>query len=242
MTESTGTLSSRTTRRGRKAWSRWKGVSVFSSASMLHKLTDSFRFWLGGARSIARDQGQRDVPKHRFPARIQYRNSQGCLHLLVPNVCHLTRCVGVQLTSRCYLVTHAHLDHTLSLILLSGSVPPRPEIASHPQPPIPPSATDTKVTYKSKGKAKNEAKTCVPVFGTKETLERLASAYGGGLWPELGHWANWQSDPDRKQTQGRTRGRKRKALDLVDEEKDSIKNSCGVALTPCVYLFAGDHS
>ena len=242
MTESAGTLSSRTTRHGKKAWSRWKGVSVFSSASMLHKLTDSFRFWLRRTRSIARDQSSRDVPKYRFPARVQYCNSQGCLYLLVPNVCFVTPCVFIQLINRCYLVTHAHLDHTLSLILLSGSVPPRPEIASHPQPPIPPSATDTKVTYRSKVKAKNEAKTCVPVFGTKETLERLSSAYGGGLWPELGHWANWQSDPDRKQTQGRTRGRKRKALDLVDEDKDSIKNSCGVALTPYVYLLAGDQS
>ncbi|KAK4684208.1 hypothetical protein P7C73_g5988, partial [Tremellales sp. Uapishka_1] len=64
--------------------------------------------------------------------------------------------------ARCYLLTHAHLDHALSLILLSGSIPPRRETTAP--------AVRT------------------PVYATKETLSKLALAYGGTLWPELGKW------------------------------------------------------
>lgn len=92
----------------------------------------------------------------------------------------------------------------------------------------------------TKGKAKNEAKAVVPVFGTKETLERLSSAYGGGLWPELGHWASWQvterkQQEDKKEEDqkegGRTRSKKRKAAVLVEDVQPST-SACGVALTP----------
>ncbi|RYF46046.1 MAG: hypothetical protein EOO38_14880, partial [Cytophagaceae bacterium] len=76
--------------------------------------------------------------------------------------------MSIKLMIRCYLVTHAHLDHVLSLIMLSGSVPPRPKIAKHSQPPIPPTIPiDTRLPPLTKGKAKNEAKAVVPVFGTK---------------------------------------------------------------------------
>jgi len=117
--------------------------------------------------------------------------------------------------------------------MLSGSVPPRPTIANHSQPPIPPKIPiDTNLPPKGSGKAPNEAKAVVPVFGTKETLERLASAYGGGLWPELGHWASWQVT-ERKQDEGKTRSKKRKAATLV-EKVEPATNACGVALTPYV--------
>lgn len=70
---------------------------------------------------------------------------------------------------RCYLITHAHLDHALSLIMLSGSIPPRhTRSKDSTAPPVP---------------------ACIPVYATKDTLHNLAEAYGGGLWPELGQWA-----------------------------------------------------
>ncbi|ORY26323.1 low-affinity phosphodiesterase [Naematelia encephala] len=81
----------------------------------------------------------------------------------------------------CYLVTHAHLDHALSLIMLSGSVPPRPKDAAHFQAPlsaITPPAPEYALTSPR-----------LPVYGTRRTLEKLAVVYGGDLWPELGSWA-----------------------------------------------------
>ena len=115
--------------------------------------------------------------------------------------------------------------------MLSGSVPPRPTVAKHAQPPIPPKIpVELELPYEGKGKAKNIAKAVVPVFGTRETLERLGPAYGGGLWPELGHWASWKVT-ENEQQDGKTRSRKRKAAVLVEKVAPAT-SACGVALTP----------
>ena len=186
------------------------------------------RFWARGTSNSTRKQREGDVSERQLSLGIQYSNSESCLPIFIPNVNGPRQ---PELMNRCYLITHAHLDHTLSLIMLSGSVPPRPTIAKHPQPPIPPKfPIDFALPYEGKGKAKNEAKSVVPVFGTRETLERLASAYGGGLWPELGHWASWRVT-ERKEDEGKTRSRKRKAAVLVENVEPST-SACGVALTP----------
>ncbi|EIW65931.1 hypothetical protein TREMEDRAFT_35751 [Tremella mesenterica DSM 1558] len=88
----------------------------------------------------------------------------------------------------CYLITHAHLDHNLSLILLSGSSiphdnsqsitptnPPPRIIEVEPPPPVRP-----------------------PVYAIKHTLDKLAMAYGGDLWPQLGSWAQEELPENRK--------------------------------------------
>lgn len=195
------------------------------------------RFWTRGISDFTRILREGNVSECRFPVRVQYCDSESSLPILIPDVGDI---LTTKLMNRCYLITHAHLDHTLSLIMLSGSVPPRPTIAKHPQPPIPPSIPiDTALPPKGKGKAKNEAKAVVPVFGTKETLERLSSAYGGGLWPELGHWASWQvterKQPEikKEEGEGKTRSKKRKATVLV-EKVEPATSACGVALTPYV--------
>nr|XP_018262741.1 uncharacterized protein I303_04221 [Kwoniella dejecticola CBS 10117]OBR84899.1 hypothetical protein I303_04221 [Kwoniella dejecticola CBS 10117] len=96
----------------------------------------------------------------------------------------------------CYLITHAHLDHVGSLIMLSGSVPPKH--SEHTQPPTTALPTpSTASTSAAAGHADPEKKK-VPhprphVYGTRKTLEQLSQAYQGGLWPELGSWV-----PDRE--------------------------------------------
>lgn len=143
------------------------------------------------------------------------------------------------LTGSCYLVTHAHLDHTLSLILLSGSVPPRPTLVTHPQPPLYPTGKLEKIEQEVQDKeaagrrAKNNPKAIVPVFGTQETLDRLSMAYGGGLWPELGHWAHWQVGNVKPVGPiARERRKKRKIDKNVTLDEQPPANTCGVALTP----------
>ena len=62
--------------------------------------------------------------------------------------------------------------------MLTGSLPPKPtqpDLSSLPIAMAPMNPTS--------GAAPRP-----PVYGTKGTLETLASAYGGGLWPELGSW------------------------------------------------------
>lgn len=56
--------------------------------------------------------------------------------------------------------------------MLSGSIPPR-----HSAPRAAEDSTAPPVPAR------------IPVYGTKATLDNLAAAYGGGLWPELGQWA-----------------------------------------------------
>lgn len=50
----------------------------------------------------------------------------------------------------------------------------------------------------------------IPVYATQTTLDNLAAAYGGGLWPELGAWAT----PEELMTSGR-RKRRRKDDELM---------------------------
>ncbi|WVR06780.1 hypothetical protein IAU60_003815 [Kwoniella sp. DSM 27419] len=97
----------------------------------------------------------------------------------------------------CYLITHAHMDHVGSLIMLSGSVPPRS--AEHPQPPL---VSPRHASTASSSGNKQSDHSSLPhapshprphVYGTRKTLEQLSMAYQGGLWPELGSWV-----PDRE--------------------------------------------
>lgn len=107
----------------------------------------------------------------------------------------------------CYLITHAHLDHAISLIMLSGSVPQRPA--------RPPTTGAAELTPPSDNSAPPPAPSRIPVYALKETLDNLAAAYGGGLWPELGEWA---PEPER--------GRKRRKL-IADQ-----KAGVGAKFTP----------
>ncbi|WVF71166.1 hypothetical protein IAT40_005964 [Kwoniella sp. CBS 6097] len=88
----------------------------------------------------------------------------------------------------CYLITHAHLDHVGSLIMLSGSVPPRK--VEHTQPP------NSTLRHENSPDSTPPPHATHPrphVYGTRKTLEQLSQAYQGGLWPELGSWV-----PDRE--------------------------------------------
>jgi hypothetical protein len=188
---------------------------------------------LGALATLLETKKQNDLfPNVDFPPEYNTAVLKAAYLFSYLTCAYLFTLVRDKLIVRCYLITHAHLDHTLSLILLSGSVPPRPSIARHPQPPIPPKPAGIP---KANKKATNDAKTCVPVFGTKETLDRLSSAYGGGLWPELGHWANWRVTEEPKLPEGRTRSKKRKVEVSPVKGGDGIPpNTCGVALTPYV--------
>lgn len=97
----------------------------------------------------------------------------------------------------CYLITHAHLDHAIGLILLSGSVPARP-------PPVVPGGAKL---LANDGASATPSR--IPVYALRETLDNLAAAYGGGLWPELGEWA---PEPER--------GRKRRKL--IEDKKAGV--------------------
>jgi hypothetical protein len=61
-------------------------------------------------------------------------------------------------------------------------------------------------------------------------------AYGGGLWPELGHWAHWQVGEVKPVGPlapfGRDRRKKRKVESNVAVDDQTAANACGVALTP----------
>jgi hypothetical protein len=103
--------------------------------------------------------------------------------------------------------------------MMSGSVPPRPSVIEHPQPPL--GSADHTDDVKPES---NAPQARVPVYGTKETLERLLSAYGGGLWPELGHWASTEEESG-----GRAKRRR-----LV---KPKTTDGCGVVLTPYANTF-----
>ncbi|TXT09009.1 hypothetical protein VHUM_02483 [Vanrija humicola] len=103
----------------------------------------------------------------------------------------------------CYLITHAHLDHAASLIMMSGSVPPRirePYPSGHAHTPS--SGTTPPIDICPPRR--------IPVYARRETLDKLASAYGGGLWPELSTWASGQ-DP----SNGGKRKRRRVEEDLT---------------------------
>jgi Cft2 family RNA processing exonuclease len=112
-------------------------------------------------------------------------------------------------TNRCYLVTHAHLDHVLSLILLSGSLP-RP-ISTPPQPNL-----------------------RTPVYATKETLSRLSLAYKGDLWPELAIWD--ETEPVIVET-SRKRRRTDKVRKVVQGRAHPDVTGCGVVFCPYVLVW-----
>lgn len=105
--------------------------------------------------------------------------------------------------------------------MMSGSVPPRPSVAQHSQPPIA-SLSPVKAKLASSPEA-NAPQAQVPVFGTRETLERLSMAYGGGLWPELGHWAPEIAE------EGAGEKRKRRK---VSKGTPKTTDGCGVVLSP----------
>lgn len=77
-------------------------------------------------------------------------------------------------------MTHAHLDHVLSLILLSGSIPAHPT----PKTEIPSLEAPSSET----GNASTSQSSRTPIYATTDTLRRLSLAYGGEIWPELGSW------------------------------------------------------
>ncbi|KAL7422015.1 3',5'-cyclic-nucleotide phosphodiesterase pde1 [Cryptotrichosporon argae] len=82
----------------------------------------------------------------------------------------------------CYVLTHAHLDHAVSLVLLSGSIPPKP-----------PSLAPVPVHDDACPPPSPSVQQRIPVYATRETLESLAEMYNGRLWPELGKWAEERS-------------------------------------------------
>ncbi|WRT66664.1 uncharacterized protein IL334_003624 [Kwoniella shivajii] len=119
----------------------------------------------------------------------------------------------------CYLITHAHLDHVGSLIMLSGSVPARS--IEHTQPPhtsptrssrIQGPVSDTNANVRESTSGSSTPKQPRPhVYGTRTTLEQLSQAYQGGLWPELGSWAP-DRDGQEKQIQKEDGGSKRRKV------------------------------
>ncbi|KAJ9091378.1 hypothetical protein QFC21_007233 [Naganishia friedmannii] len=76
-----------------------------------------------------------------------------------------------------YLVTHAHFDHTLSLVLATGSLPT-------PLTPTTDNSTDIERTCPSAHSARR------PVYASLNTLRKLEKVYQGDVWPELGCWSD----------------------------------------------------
>ncbi|WVQ80159.1 hypothetical protein IAT38_002264 [Cryptococcus sp. DSM 104549] len=105
----------------------------------------------------------------------------------------------------CYLITHAHLDHVQSLIMLTGSFPRRAPPARQSSDSLTPAIPVTP-----------SPSPCPPVYGTRKTLEKLAVAYGGDIWPELAVWSS-----DQAADEGATGRRKRRK---VGAKQDPIKS------------------
>ncbi|KAJ9111703.1 hypothetical protein QFC19_001063 [Naganishia cerealis] len=76
-----------------------------------------------------------------------------------------------------YLITHAHFDHTLSLVLSTGSLPNPPSPAIYD-----PLVNDR--TYPSTHSGRR------PIYASLSTLEKLQKVYHGDVWPELGCWSD----------------------------------------------------
>lgn len=76
------------------------------------------------------------------------------------------------------MITHAHFDHTLSLVLATGSLP-NPLNTSHKDDPA-----DIDRTCPSTHSARR------PVYASLSTLEKLEKVYQGDVWPELGCWSD----------------------------------------------------
>lgn len=107
--------------------------------------------------------------------------------------------------------------------MLTGSVPPRPaaDPAAAHQPPLPflPIGLGTTSTKPTAGPSNPRP----PVYATRETLERLAAAYGGGLWPELGSWAVQDKEGRGRPEQGAI-----SAKGLVED----VNKAVGVVFSP----------
>ncbi|KLT45384.1 hypothetical protein CC85DRAFT_231499, partial [Cutaneotrichosporon oleaginosum] len=99
----------------------------------------------------------------------------------------------------CYLITHAHLDHAVSLILLSGSVPCKQRRTSRQM-----FNEHSNASEATADETVPPVPARIPVYATQETLDNLAAAYGGGLWPELGAWAT----PEELMQSGRRKRRR----------------------------------
>jgi hypothetical protein len=65
------------------------------------------------------------------------------------------------------------------------------------------------------------------VYGTRKTLERLAMAYGGELWPELGTWA----PEDASRSKRRKLAEKRGSI-TGDSDQMGSGGGTGVVFTP----------
>ncbi|GHJ87842.1 hypothetical protein NliqN6_4244 [Naganishia liquefaciens] len=74
-----------------------------------------------------------------------------------------------------YLITHAHFDHTLSLVLATGSLPNPPDLA--------PIHSLVDKTCPSSDLARR------PVYASLSSLHKISKIYQGDVWPELGCWA-----------------------------------------------------
>ena len=105
--------------------------------------------------------------------------------------------------------------------MLTGSVPTRVPRLSHPQPPLSAILEGSPPDVR-RGPAKGPSIPRPPVYGTRETLERLAAAYGGGLWPELGSWA----------VQEAGEGRPEKGALGVRGAVEEVNKAAGVIFSP----------
>lgn len=74
-------------------------------------------------------------------------------------------------TFSCQLITHAHFDHILAMVLATGSLPPRS------LPPYPP------------GSLPSDKPVRIQVYAQRNVLEKISTVYDGEVWPELGAWA-----------------------------------------------------
>lgn len=73
-------------------------------------------------------------------------------------------------TFSCQLITHAHFDHILAMVLATGSLPPRS------LPPYPP------------GSLPSDKPVRIQVYAQRNVLEKISTVYDGEVWPELGAW------------------------------------------------------
>ena len=203
---------------------------------------DLHRLWSRCFGCFARNTtAYRSLSSSHLSRHPQHTGSTSCVHLLVPNVGpppfaftsifsfrHLLAvswCGSADLC-RCYLITHAHLDHCLSLILLSGSVPPRPTLVDSTQPNSPAlNSNPFSSSAKHSMAPPPPSLPRTPVYATKETLQRLALVFGGDLWPELGTWApsksstgtrtnaNYDQEYDKEEGADGEVGRKKRKVD-----------------------------
>jgi hypothetical protein len=125
------------------------------------------------------------------------------------------------------------MDHCLSLIMLSGSVPPR-LLPYHQTPPTPP-PTSTGSTHILKV---TPAPPRPPIYGTKKTLDRLAKAYHGELWPELGMWAEERLGEDTDSKKSSSKGYSKGKGKRKRGEGEEATGGAGVLFSPYVFSWS----